>query len=166
MDCIREAEKYLWHYRDLVKCMDNAGKQIGLIIKASVPKGVGVSNLAGEIYRKGNAGTLNDLYQMARWRQIWDETELKIKELEELFEGLKEEFVVNGSVIVVSEEGEEKEHPLTYREFLFMWYVQQMNKSLIAKKLNYSERSLYRLRDQAIQKFAIQLFGLTALEAV
>lgn len=45
-------------------------------------------------------------------------------------------------------------------------YLQRMNKSLIAKKLNYSERSLYRLRDQAIQKFAIQLFGLTALEAV
>ncbi len=165
MNCVREAEKYLWHYRDLKKCLSNGKKQIDILISASAPKGIGGSNLGGEIYRKGNAGTLNDLYQLARWRQIVDETKGELNRLDEIFAELEEMFVVNGSVIMICE-ADGAERPLTYREFLCLWYVERCRKDKIAERLNYSERSLYRLRDQAIQKFAIQLFGLAALRAV
>ena len=166
MDCIREAEKYLWHYRDLEKSLDNAKRQIANLISASCPKGIGSPNLTGEIFSKGSAGTLNQMYQLARWTECREETEAELERLSGLFENLKEEFMVNKVAVIVCGDDEEKKHPLTYREFLFMWYIDRETKKEIARKLNYSERALYHLRDRAIQKFAIQLFGLTALKAV
>ena len=81
MDCIREAEKYLWHYRDLEKSLDNAKRQIANLISASCPKGIGSPNLTGEIFSKGSAGTLNQMYQLAQWTECREETEAELERL-------------------------------------------------------------------------------------
>lgn len=47
-----------------------------------------------------------------------------------------------------------------------MRYVEKKSMMFIANEVQYTERHLWRLKKEAIQKFAIALFGILALEAV
>ncbi|MEN6620604.1 MAG: hypothetical protein ABFD50_03500 [Smithella sp.] len=54
-----------------------------------------------------------------------------------------------------------------YRDVLYMWYVEKFDKDDIAETLGYSSRqSVYDMRNRAIKKFAVALFGVVALEAI
>ena len=51
-----------------------------------------------------------------------------------------------------------------YQRVLILWYVEGFSKELICKTMNYeSRKSIYNLHNKAIKKFAILLFGSTAL---
>jgi hypothetical protein len=48
-----------------------------------------------------------------------------------------------------------------------MWYVEKKAKEDIAEKLGYSHKqSVYEIKNKAIRKFAISLFGIVALQAM
>ena len=48
-----------------------------------------------------------------------------------------------------------------------MWYVEKKAKEDIAEKVGYSHRqSVYEIRNKAIRKFAVALFGIVVLEAI
>jgi len=47
-----------------------------------------------------------------------------------------------------------------------MWYVEELDKEEIADKVGYTSRHLRRVRNLAIRRFAIALFGVVALEAM
>ncbi|MBP2658727.1 MAG: hypothetical protein H6Q69_1759 [Firmicutes bacterium] len=50
---------------------------------------------------------------------------------------------------------------------LYMWYVEKKVKEEIAEQLGYSHKqSVYEIRNKAIIKFAVALFGIVALEAI
>lgn len=54
-----------------------------------------------------------------------------------------------------------------YGEVLKMWYVDKLPKEEIAEEVKYSSRqSIYDIKNKAIRKFAIRLFGLEALKMV
>lgn len=54
-----------------------------------------------------------------------------------------------------------------YRDVLYRWYVEKLDKEVIATNLGYSSRqSAYDMKDKAIKKFAVALFGIAALEAI
>lgn len=53
-----------------------------------------------------------------------------------------------------------------YKDILVLWYVEGMNKNAVARKMGYSEHSIpymYRLRNRALKKFAVSLYGVEAL---
>jgi hypothetical protein len=55
-----------------------------------------------------------------------------------------------------------------YPAVLRMWYIERLPKEEIAEKLNYSassRASIYSLKQAAIKKFAVTIFGVAALKA-
>lgn len=54
-----------------------------------------------------------------------------------------------------------------YKDVLVMWYVEKLDREEIAHEIGYSHRqSAYEIRNKAIKKFAITLFGIEALRAM
>lgn len=54
-----------------------------------------------------------------------------------------------------------------YKDVLVMWYVNKLDKEDIAERLGYSHRqSVYEIKNKAIRKFAVALYGVTALKAI
>ena len=50
-----------------------------------------------------------------------------------------------------------------YGRILRLWYIEGITKERIAEFLNYSEKSVYNKRKLAIEKLAVQLFGVKAV---
>lgn len=53
-----------------------------------------------------------------------------------------------------------------YKDILFMWYVEKLEKDDIADQSGYSRRTIFYVKAKAIRKFSISLFGIDALKAV
>ena len=54
-----------------------------------------------------------------------------------------------------------------YRKLLYMWYIEKKVKEEIVEELGYSHKqSVYELKNKAIVKFAVVLFGVVALKAI
>ena len=53
-----------------------------------------------------------------------------------------------------------------YGDILKKWYIEKLPREEIAQEAQYCERNIYKIRDKAIKKFAINLFGLDAVSVV
>jgi hypothetical protein len=54
-----------------------------------------------------------------------------------------------------------------YKDILLMWYVEKIPKEDIANNIGYSHRqSVYEIKNKAIKKFTVALFGIVALVAI
>ena len=94
--------------------------------------------------------TLNQVYQLQKWQEIRERTIVEIEKIEESLS------------CICLDPGCER-----YRDVLYMWYVEKLDKEDIAERLGYSHRqSAYEIRNKAIKKFAVTLFGVIALEAI
>jgi Protein of unknown function (DUF3233). len=93
--------------------------------------------------------TLNQFYQLQKWQEIKHRTLIEIERIDELLAELRKE------------PGCEQ-----YAEILIRWYVDKENKEDIAENLGHSIRNLYRIKESAIQKFSVMLFGIEALKAM
>ena len=151
MDCIREAENRLWYYRDLLRSVDYAKEQIGILMGKGAPKYITAVSMDPAGCRASKAhDTLSIMYQLQRWTEIRDKTQAELEKIDVIL------------VEISSEPGCER-----YSDILNMWYVEKMAKEDIAEDLGYSSRrSVYELRNKAIRKFAIRMFGLEALVAI
>lgn len=151
MDCIREAENYLRYYRELTKSVEHADRMIEQLTWQTAPKGVGAVSMDVTGVRASQShDTLNQIFQLQKWQEM---RELTLTEME------KVEDVLNA---ICQEAGCQQ-----YREVLTMWYVEKMDKDMIADKFGYSSRqSVYDMKNKAIRKFAVALFGVTALKAI
>ena len=150
MNCIREAENYLRYYRELNQSLGHADRMIKQLKKHGAPREVGAVNMDVTGIRAGRpVNTLNQMYQLQKWQEIKDRTYEEIVKVEESLQG------------ICNKKGRE-----VYRDILFMWYVEEMDKEEIAVKVGYTSRHLRRVKKLAIRRFAIALFGVMALEAV
>ncbi|MBU2702267.1 hypothetical protein Ga0466249_003394 [Sporomusaceae bacterium BoRhaA] len=151
MNCIREAENYLRYYRDLKKSIEHADVMIARLTWQTVPKGAGVAQMeATGIHAGRPINTLNQFYQLQKWQEMRDNTLVEVERIDKEIDSICED------------PGCER-----YKDILVMWYVEKLSKEDIAEAIGYSRRqSVYQLRKRAIEKFAVSLFGIEALQAI
>lgn len=151
MDCIREAENYLRYYRELWKSIEHADRVIKQLMWQTAPRIPGAVTMDVTGIRASQPhDTLNQIYQLQKWQEMREVT---------LIEMGKVEDVLNA---ICQDPGCER-----YKDVLVMWYVEKMDKDMIAEKLGYSHKqSAYEIKNKAIKKFAVTLFGVIALKAI
>ncbi len=151
MNCIREAENYLRYYRELHQSIEHASRMISKIKWQTAPGGVSAVNMDVTGVRASKPmNTLNQMYQLQKWQEMKERTLEKVEKIEEALNGISQA------------QGCER-----YRDVLFMWYVERLDKDEIAERLGYSHRqSAYEIKNKAIKQFAVALFGVIALEAI
>jgi hypothetical protein len=151
LNCIREAENYLRYYRELSKSVEHADRVIGKLMNQTAPRipSAVAMDLTG-IRAPQPHDTLNQIYQLQKWQEMKEQTLIEMEKVDE---------VLN---VICQDSGCER-----YKEVLVMWYVVKMDKDEIADKFSYSSRqSVYDMKNRAIKKFAVALFGVTALKAI
>jgi hypothetical protein len=153
MNCIREAENYLRYYRELTRSIEHADRQISRLQYQGSPTADTVAHMdITGIHASKPINTLNQIYQLQKWQEMRDRTVREIEKIEESLAG------------ICADPGCER-----YRDVLYMWYVEKLDKEDIATTIGYSEtsrKSIYEIKNKAIKKFAVSLFGIEALEAI
>jgi len=148
MKCIKDAEAKLKHYRDLSRAVKNAQKEIHRITYRTVPRKIKAAAM-DETGVRANVpiNTMNEIYQLNRWQTILNDTEEELRLIDDILTEISQE--------------PNCDH---YKDVLIMWYVERRKKDEICEKINYSTaRTLYRIRNKAIRKFAVSMFGIEAL---
>lgn len=151
MNCIREAENYLRYYRELNHSLGHADRMIGKLVSQGWPKDLtAVSMDVTGVRADKPVNTLNQMYQLQKWQEMRERTQEEIDRIEVSLQG------------ICLDPGCDR-----YRDILFMWYVEKRDKEDIAESMGYSHRqSAYEIKNKAIKKFAVALFGVMALEAM
>lgn len=150
MNYIKEAENYLRHYASFKKAAEHARHMIAKISKRGAPsdKVTASYDITG-IHADHPVNTLNDLYELQKWHQVLENNMQEINHIESILDDI-------GS----------REGCRDFKKILIMWYVERKDKDLIAEELSYSRRNLFYLKARAIEVFAIDLFGILAIEAM
>jgi len=153
MDYIREAEKVLYHYRELQFALENLEHQIANLIGRSAPSAWKAAELeiTGVKY-----GFHDDAYNIL----------FKIKVLTENKEKTAAEMEKVDKLLDELEKDPDCEY---YIDVLRLWYIEKTPKEEIAGIIGYSpnsRQSIYNIKDRAIRKFAVMYFGLGALKAI
>lgn len=151
MNCIREAENYLRYYRELHQSIEHADYMISKLKWQTAPKGMSAVSMDVTGVRAGKpCNTLNQMYQLQMWQEMKQRTLVEIEKIDKVLESISQES------------GCER-----YKDILFMWYVEKKCKENIADEVGYSHRqSVYEIRNKAIKKFSVALFGVVALVAI
>lgn len=151
MNYVSEAEKFLSHYHILQASIDQMDRQIARLVARAGPKQLSAQLLDESGIRSGNVDeTVNILFQIQTLQESKEETRRELAEAERL-------------LTMISEEPScEKYGPV-----LRMWYIEKKTKETIAEEMNYATfKSVYEIRNKAIRKFAVLLFGIKAWKAV
>jgi DNA-directed RNA polymerase specialized sigma subunit len=147
MDYLREAIEHLRSYNDLNFALQNLSREIN-DLKATMPdvKAIEITGMPPG----GGSGTADDILINKMYRLQMAEKEYKAtyKAVKKIDQVLKD---------ISKDEGEK------YGQLLRMWFVQRRSKDEIADELTYSERQIYRIKDIALKKFAIQYFGIDVI---
>lgn len=151
MDCIKEAENYLRYYRELHRSIEHANYMINKLVKQTVPKDMSAIAMDITGVRAGKpCNTLNQMYQLQMWQEMKKSTLAELEKVDAVLD------------LISSGVGCER-----YKDILHIWYVEKADKEDIAERMGYSSRqSIYDLKNRAISKFSVALFGITALKAI
>ena len=150
MNCIREAENYLRYYRELHQSIKHADNMIKKLMYQTAPNEMSAVSSDVTGIRAGKPiNTLNQMYELQMWQEIKGRTMIEIEKVDSILNSISQE------------QGCEY-----YKDILFMWYVQKKDKEEIAEEIGYTERHLRRIKNEAVKKFAVSLFGIVALEAI
>ncbi|AIF51231.1 hypothetical protein [Pelosinus sp. UFO1] len=151
MDCIKEAENYLRYYRELHQSIEHADYMISKLVNQTAPNDMSAVSMDITGIRAGKpCNTLNQMYQLQVWQEMKERTMEEIAKVDNVLDTISQD---TGCEI--------------YRNLLYMWYVEKKVKQKIAEELGYSHKqSVYEIKNKAIKKFAVALFGVSALEAI
>ncbi|VBB05588.1 rna polymerase sigma factor region 3/4 [Lucifera butyrica] len=150
MDCIREAENYLRYYRELKQSIEHSNYMIERLVMKTAPADASAIRLEPTgIHAARPNNTLNQIYQLQKWQEMKDRTLEEIEKVDRVLDS------------ICQDHGCER-----YKDILVMWYVEKLDREDIASKLGYSRRSIFYLKDKAIRKFTVSLFGFEALQAI
>lgn len=146
MDYVKEAENYLRHYASLKKSVSHAKFMIDQLAFRACPGEVSaVTNDITGVSAQHPVNTLQEMYELQKWKSVCEDSAGEIAHIEELLNGM-----------------DEKE-----RKVLELWFLERMSISEIAADLRYEERrSVYNLKNKALKDFAVALFGIHALRAI
>ena len=149
MDYVKEAENKLRYYRTLHRSIEQMDRDISRLVARAGPKNLSAMVLAQSGIRgAGVDETVNILYQIGELQNSRAETVRELAEVDELLDTIS---------------GEDKR----YGPVLRSWYIERKSKETIAEELGYSGfRSVYTLKNEAIRRFAVLLFGIKAWRAV
>jgi hypothetical protein len=150
MDYIREAEKKLAHYKDMQRSLKYQDREISKLKWAGAPNGITGMSMDG--MPKGNKADemINIAFELKAYMDMKNATEQAILEIDTI---LKNISIDKGCEL--------------YERVLRLWYIECMKKEKILSELNYgSLTSIYELKNAAIRKFAVNLFGYEALKAI
>lgn len=153
MNYIREAEKYLWHYRDLERSLSQICEEITRLKYVYCPDDYPKSTISDGMPDSPYPHE-HDLMDVAFKLKIYleskEKTEKEMKDIERILDEISQEPGCEN-----------------FGRVLKMWYIDKLPKEEIAEILGYSSRqTIYNIKSAAIKKFAISLFGLDALKAV
>lgn len=149
MDYIKEAEKKLHYYRTLHQSIEQMDRDISRLVARAGPKTLSAMVLDQSGVRgAGVDETVNILYQIGELQDSRAETVGELAEVDKLLDTISAEDKRYGPV-------------------LRAWYIERKTKETIAEELGYSGfRSVYTLKNEAIRRFAVLLFGIKAWRAV
>ena len=151
MNYIREAETVLKHYQDLYQSIENMNEQICQLTLKGCPKHI-TAVMQDEVgIRTGrHDDTINVLFEIQTLNENKLKTQEELDKVNAILDGLSKE---SGCEL--------------YKVVLWKWYIERVPKEDIAEQIGYSSRqSIYGVRNLAIRKFAIRLFGIEALKVV
>lgn len=149
MNYIREAENYLRYYRELHQSIEHADYMISKLMYKTAPSDMSAVSMDITGVRAGKPySTLNQMYQLQMWQEMKERTLEELTKVDNILDAISKD---TGCEI--------------YRKLLYMWYVEKKSMSHISDKIQYTERHLWRLKKEAIQKFAVALFGIIVLKS-
>jgi hypothetical protein len=150
MNYIQEAEKRLRHYRDLENSIEQMNKDIARIVKRSSPSELNAVAMDVTGIRSSKVDeAYNVLFELQTLRDSINSTTEEIADIAEILKDISRE----------------KDCHL-YGKVLYLWYVKRTEKDDIAREIGYSRRQIYRLKEEAIRKFAVRILGIKALDAI
>ncbi len=151
MNYIREAENRLWYYRDLQRSIDEMSQRIGKLISRAGPADLSAMVLDGSgVHSQRVDDTLNILFEIKRLTELRQETNTALAEIDNILTRFDKEPDCK-----------------FYGAVLRKWYIERVPKEDIAREIGYSsKRSVYEIKNRAIRKFAVMLFGIEALKVV
>lgn len=148
MDYIREAIEYLKSYNDLEKAKDNLSIEIRELRANTGEKTV---NLDGMPHGSNCSGlsdyVVNNLYKLQIAERNYKETIRCMARIDRILEELNE--------------GNRNE---MHGQLLRMWFIENRSKESIAEALNISVRHIFRMKNIAIRRLAIQLYGIRVIK--
>jgi len=150
LNYIKEAEKYLKYYYDLNESIKRMTRERAILLHDSWPEDIkGIDYTKPKIDENFHQDEAYDiLYKIKVLTENIEITQEKLKEIDIILDDIS---IDDGCEL--------------YGPVLKMWYVDKLPKELIAEKVKYSSRqSIYDIKNKAIRKFAIRLFGLEALK--
>lgn len=147
MNCIREAEELLYNYRDMGYSVKRMEREIERLANGPKDiKAVQYDKPSGRKYYDQDE-TLNCLYRLKKLSDMKKQTEERIQEIDQVLDDMDKDPDCD-----------------FFKEVLVMWYVEKLSKDMIADEIGYSSRkSVYLLRNRAINKFSTMVFGIQAI---
>lgn len=151
MNYIEEAEKYLKHHNDLYRSLRNMHRERAKLIGKGGPKFYKEADYTQPVVTGGlgQEEAYNLLFKIKVLSDNIAKTEEKIKEIDIILEDISRE---PGCEL--------------YGDILKKWYIIKMPREEIAQEASYCERNIYKIKDKAIRKFAVNLFGLDAINII
>ena len=151
MNYIEEAEKYLRHYYDLNRSLQNMIRERAKLIGRSGPKGYPSQDFTQPYTSEGSGqdDAYNILFKIQTLTENIDKTEKKLEEVDFILDGISKEPGCG-----------------LYGDILKKWYIEKVPREEIAEEARYCERNIYKIKDKAIRKFAVNLFGLDAVSLI
>lgn len=148
MNYVKMAEDRLRYYRDMQRSIKNAEREIARLVRKAGPselKAIQLDITGIRCSKQDEA--IDTLMKIMELKDCAEKTEEALKDID--FH-LEEVSVGQGCEL--------------YGEVLQRWYIEEEAKEKIAESLRYAHKdSIYRIRERAIRKFAIQLFGVKAV---
>lgn len=150
MNYIREAENILRYYRDLQASIGNMDREIKKLTWRTAPKDANAVSYdeAGVSSRRVD-NTYNDLIALQTLVQNKRQTEEELEKIHTILEELEVDPDCQN-----------------FGKVLRMWYIEKIKIADMAHRLNYSQSTLYEVRNRAIRKFAVRMFGFDALKVI
>lgn len=153
MNYIKEAEKHLRYYKDLDRSIVNMDRQIGRLVSKAGPKSLTAIVLDDvKVQSSAHDETINIIYEIQLLTANKAKTQEELDKIDRILDEISQE---HGCEL--------------YGKVLRKWYIEQKSKEVILEELHYSEnsrRSVYNIKNEAIRKFAVTLFGIEALKAI
>jgi DNA-directed RNA polymerase specialized sigma subunit len=149
MDYVREAIEYLRSYNDLKSALENLGCEVREL-RAMFP-GDKAMVISSEPHGSGGSGmddaVLNKLYKLKKAEEEYSSTKHKIKQIDSILKQLS------------NKPGYE-----LHEQVLRMWFIENMRAEDIAVRVNVSERHVFRIKNIAIRRLAVLLFGIAVID--
>lgn len=145
MDYIKETIEYLKSYKDLEVSRMNLQDKINIINAEIGGQAISYKDTSGGSGQEPDDALLNRIFQRDRCKEQLTETLRVIGHIEKAFNSFETD---NDQ----------------YGKLLRSWLIENKSLEYTAEQLGVTERHIYRIKNQALKKFAIQLFGIRVIK--